>query len=81
LACTHQCMQVEVSLEVVTLNISTPLTVVLDGGATIFPTSMAVYFLPEVRRLVAGHRCVVLHRLARTWQHGGRLHHGWHMRH
>jgi hypothetical protein len=56
LARTHWCMQVEVSLEVVTLNVSTPLAVALDGGAIVLPTSTAVDFLPEVRRLVAGHR-------------------------
>jgi hypothetical protein len=38
---THWCMQVEVSLEVVTLDVSTPLAVALDGGATALPTSMA----------------------------------------
>jgi hypothetical protein len=48
LACTHWCMKVEVSLEVATLNISMPLTVALDGGATVLPTSMVVDFLPEV---------------------------------
>jgi hypothetical protein len=53
LARTQWCMQVEVSLEVVTLDISTHFAVALDGGATVFPTSTAVDFLPEVRRLVA----------------------------
>jgi hypothetical protein len=43
---THWCMQVEVFLEVATLNISTPLMVTLDGGAVVFPTSMAIDFLP-----------------------------------
>jgi hypothetical protein len=52
-------MQVEVFLEVATLDISTPLTVALDGGATIFPTSTVVDFLPKVRHLVAGHRRAV----------------------
>jgi hypothetical protein len=66
LARTHWCMQVEVSLEVVTLNVSTPLTVALDGGASVLPTSTVVDFLPEVRRLVAGHRCVVLRWRVRT---------------
>jgi hypothetical protein len=78
LARTHWCMQVEVFLEVATLDISTSLTVALNGGATVFPTSMAVDFLPEVRRLIAGHRHVVLCQRARTWQHRGRLCHGWH---
>jgi hypothetical protein len=77
LARTHWCMQVEVSLEVATLDISTPLTVALDGGATVFPTSTTVDFLPEVRRLVAGHRRTVLRRRTCTWQHQGRLRHGW----
>jgi hypothetical protein len=39
-------MQVEVFLEIATLDISTPLAVALDGGAAVFPTSMAVDFLP-----------------------------------
>jgi hypothetical protein len=77
LAPTHRCMQVKVFLEIVTLNISMPLTVALNGGATIFPTSTVVDFLPEVRHLVAGHRHAVLHRWACTWQHRGRLRHGW----
>jgi hypothetical protein len=46
LAPTHWCMQVEVFLEIATLDISTPLAVALDGGAAVFPTSMAVDFLP-----------------------------------
>jgi hypothetical protein len=29
---THWCMQVKVSLEVATLDVSTPLVVALDGG-------------------------------------------------
>jgi hypothetical protein len=81
LARTHWCMRVEVFLEVATLDILTPLVVVLDGGATVFPTSMVVDFLPEVHRFVAGHRRTVLRRWARTWQHWGRLHHGWLTRH
>jgi hypothetical protein len=80
LARTHWCMQVEVSLEVATLEVSTPLAVVLDGGATVLPTSKAVYLLPEVRRPVAGHRCAVLCRRARTWHPQGHLRHGWRTR-
>jgi hypothetical protein len=57
---TRWCMQVEVSLEVATLDVLTPLAVALDGGATVLPTSMAVDLLPEVCRPVAGHRRVVL---------------------
>jgi hypothetical protein len=53
-------MQVEVSLEVATLNLSTPLVVALNGGATVFPTSTAVDFLSELCHLVAGHRPTVL---------------------
>jgi hypothetical protein len=53
---THWCMQVEVFLEIVTLDILTPLVGALNGGATVFPTSTVVDFLPEVRGLVAGHR-------------------------
>jgi hypothetical protein len=53
-------MQVEVSLEVATLDVSMPLTVALDGGATVLPTSTAVDLLPEVHSLVAGHRLAVL---------------------
>jgi hypothetical protein len=64
---THWCMQVEVFLEVATLDISTPLVVALDGNATVFPTSTVVDFLPEVRRRVAGHRRAVLRRRACTW--------------
>jgi hypothetical protein len=71
-------MQVEVSLEVATLDVSTPLAVVLDGGATVLPTSMVVDLLPKVRRPVAGHRCAVLRRWACSWQPWGRLRHGWH---
>jgi hypothetical protein len=68
---THWCMQVEVSLEVVTLDVSTPLAVALDGGATALPTSTAVDLLPEVRCPIAGHRRVVLRRWARTWHPRG----------
>jgi hypothetical protein len=71
LARTHWCMQVEISLEVATLDVSTPLVVALDGGATVLPTSTVVDFLPEARRLVAGHRRAVLHLWACTWQHWG----------
>jgi hypothetical protein len=67
LARTHWRMQVEVSLKVVTLDVSTPLAVALDGGTTVLPTLTVVDFLPEVQRLVDGHRRVVLHRWARTW--------------
>jgi hypothetical protein len=77
LTCTHWRMQVEVSLEVATLDVSTSLAVALDGGATVLPTSTVVYFLPEVRHLVDGHWRVVLRRRARTWQHWGHLRHGW----
>jgi hypothetical protein len=66
LAHTRWCMQVEVSLEVATLDVSTPLAVALDGGATILPTSMAVDLLPEVHCPVPGHQRAVLHRRART---------------
>jgi hypothetical protein len=66
LACTPWCMQVEVSLEVVTLNVSTPLMAALDGGVTILPTLMAVDLLPGVHRQVAGHRHAVLRQRART---------------
>jgi hypothetical protein len=72
LACTYWCMQVKVSLKVATLDVSTPLAVALDGGATVLPTSTAIDLLPEVHRLVAGHRRVVLRRQARS-----SLHHGW----
>jgi hypothetical protein len=75
LAHTHWCMQAEVFLEVATLDIWTPLTVALDGGATVFPISTVVDFLPAVRRLIAGHRCTVLHQQMHTWQHRGCLHH------
>jgi hypothetical protein len=76
LACTYWCMQVEVSLEVATLDVSTPLAVALDGGATILPTSTAVDFLPEVRRLVVVHRRAVPRRWACTC-----LCHRWRTRH
>jgi hypothetical protein len=66
LARTHWCMQVEVSLEVATHDISTPFAVALNGGATVFPTSTAVDFLPEVHRMVAGHQRAVLSRWAHT---------------
>jgi hypothetical protein len=80
LARTHWCMQVEISLEIATLDILTPFAIALDGGATVFPTSTAVDFLREVRRLVADHRRAVLRRRACTWQHRGRLRHGWRTR-
>jgi hypothetical protein len=67
LARTHWCMQVEVSLEVVTLDVSTPLTVALDGGMIVLPTSTAVDFLPKVRRLVPSHWRAVLRWWACTW--------------
>jgi hypothetical protein len=76
LARTRWCMQVEVSLKVATLDVSTPLTVALDCGATILPTSTVVDLLPEVRCSVAGHQCAVLCWRARTWQPRGRLRHG-----
>jgi hypothetical protein len=59
-------MEVKVSLKVATLDVSTPLAVVLDGGATVLPTSTAVDLLPEVRCPVASHQRVVLRRRART---------------
>jgi hypothetical protein len=77
LACIHWCMQVEVSLEVTTLDVSMSFAVALDGGATVLPTTTAIDFLHEVRRLLASHQRTVLHRRARTWQHWGRLRHGW----
>jgi hypothetical protein len=75
LACTHWCMQVKVSLEVATLDVSTPLVVALDGGVTVLPTSTVVDLLPEVHHLVAGHQRAVLHRRAHASQHRGRLRH------
>jgi hypothetical protein len=80
LACTHWCMQVEVSPEVTTLDVSTPFAVALDGGATVLPTTTAIDFLHEVRHLLASHQCMVLHRWARTWQPWGRMRHGWRTR-
>jgi hypothetical protein len=56
LARTHWCMQVEVSLEVTTLDVSTPFAIAIDGGATVLPTTTAIDFLHEVRRLLAGHQ-------------------------
>jgi hypothetical protein len=52
-----------------------PLMVALDGGVAVFPTMMAVDFLPEVRRRVARHRCVMLRWWARIWQHWRCLRH------
>jgi hypothetical protein len=80
LAHTHWCMQVEVSLKVVSLDVSMPLVVVLDGGATVLPTSTAVDLLSEVHHPVASHWRVVLHRRARTWHPEGHLRHGWRTR-
>jgi hypothetical protein len=80
LACTHWCMQVEVSLEVATLDVSTSLAIALDGGATVLPTSTTVDLLPEVHRSVAGHRRAVLRRRACTWHPRGCLLHGWRTR-
>jgi hypothetical protein len=76
LARTRWCMQVEVSLEVVTLEVLTALAVVVDDGATVLPTLMTVDLLPEICRLVAGHWRVVPHRWACT-----SLCHRWHMPH
>jgi hypothetical protein len=58
-------MQVEVFLEVATLDISMPLMVALDGGAVVFITTVAVDFLPEVHHCVACHQCVMLRRCLR----------------
>jgi hypothetical protein len=80
LAPTHWRMQVELFLEVGTIDILTPLAVALDAGATVFSTSTVVDFLPEVHRRVAGHRRTVLRRRARTWQHRGCPRHEWHTR-
>jgi hypothetical protein len=44
LAPTHWCMQVEAFLEVVTIDISTPLAVALDGGATVSPPQRWLIF-------------------------------------
>jgi hypothetical protein len=76
LACTRWCMQVEVSLEVATLDVSTPLAVAHDGCVTVLPTSTVVDLLPEVHCLVDGHQRAVLHRRAHT-----SLCHGWRMCH
>jgi hypothetical protein len=46
LAPTHWCIQVEVFIDVATLDNSMPLAVALDGSVAVFPTSMAVDFLP-----------------------------------
>jgi hypothetical protein len=81
LAPTHWCMQVEVFLEVVTLDISMTLVVALDSGATVFPTSVVVDFLPEVHRHVACHRRAMLRRRACTWQHWRCLCHRRHTHH
>jgi hypothetical protein len=70
-------MQVEVSLEVATLDVLTSLAVALDCGATVLPTSMEVDFLPEVQCLVAVHQRVVLRWWAYIWLHWGRLCPGW----
>jgi hypothetical protein len=70
-------MQVKVSLEVASLDVSTPLAVELNGGATVLPTSTAVDLLPEVHRPVAGHWHVVLRRRARTWHPQRHLRHRW----
>jgi hypothetical protein len=59
-------MQVKVSLEAATLDVSTPLAVALDGGATVLSPSMAVDLLLEVHRPVAGHQHAVLRQRART---------------
>jgi hypothetical protein len=59
---THWYMSVEVFLEVATLDILMPLMMALDGGATVFPTTTTVDFLPEVCRRVARHRWAMLHR-------------------
>jgi hypothetical protein len=77
---THWCMCVKVFLEVVTLDISTPLAVALDGGVTVFPTTTVVHFFPEVCHRVAHHRCATLRRRARIRQHWRCMHHRWHAR-
>jgi hypothetical protein len=50
-----RCMCVEVFFEVVTLDISPPLAVALDGGTVVFPTTTMIDFFPEVRHCVAHH--------------------------
>jgi hypothetical protein len=62
------CMCVKVYLGVATLDISPPLTVALDGGTAIFPTTTVIDFFPEVRHRLAHHWCMVLYQRARTRQ-------------
>jgi hypothetical protein len=45
------------------------LSVGLDGGTTVAPTTMVVDFFPEVCHRVAHHRCVTLRWWASIWQH------------
>jgi hypothetical protein len=66
---TYWRMRVKIFLEVVALDISTPLTLTLDGDATVFPTMTAIDFSPEVSRHVAHNWCTMLRRWASIWLH------------
>jgi hypothetical protein len=71
------CMCVKVFLEVATLDISPPLTVVLDGGTAIFPAMTVVDFFPEVHCRVARHWYAALSQQACTRQCWRCMHNGW----
>jgi hypothetical protein len=47
--------RIEVLLEVMTLEVTVPLTLALDGDATVFAFTMAVELSPEISHSNAGH--------------------------
>jgi hypothetical protein len=63
-------MRVKISFEVTTLHITVPLTLALNGNATIFPIAMAVKLSSEVSRCNGRYR--------HTWS-SRRVSSRWHM--
>jgi hypothetical protein len=74
-------MRVKIFLEVVALDILTPLTLALNGDVVVFPTMTAVDFSPEADRRVAHHWCMMLCLQAGIWLHWRSAHNGWCMSH
>jgi hypothetical protein len=74
---TYWRVRVEIFLEVAALDILTPLTLVLDGDAAVFPTMMAVDFSPEADRCVALHWCTMLRRWVGIWLKWRSTRNGW----
>jgi hypothetical protein len=66
----RRCVRVKIFFKIAALDISTPLTLALDGDSAIFCTAATVDFSPEVDRRVTRHRCTMPHRLAGIWPDG-----------